>query len=160
MYKLTKRELGLAIALAALGFILSSRSWIQWLDQLTPLEGFIVYYIILYACLYVLSRLDLVVFGVRIKDPIQTLGLLMLTFAFFICVDWESPWVDVVTRGGYVNISSVHYQAEDGAAWWFWQQMMPSADFETLRIMTYVVTPLILGVLGGLLTRGKPRLRD
>jgi hypothetical protein len=156
--ELTDREIGLAIAMAIMGYVLSAREWILWLDKLSPGEGLIVYYTILYGCLYVLSRLGLVVFGFRIKDPIQTFGLLMVTFAFFITVNWESPWVEVVTRGHYVDISPIHYQAEDGATWWFWQKMLPAADPETLRLLTFVATPFILCLIGGLLISRKPKL--
>lgn len=156
--KLTPREFVLALALALMGFAFSSRSMLTYLNGLSPLEGLIVYYVILYACLYVLSRLDLVVFGFKIKDPLQTLGLLLITFAFFITVDWESPYVQIVTTGSVGNVSPVLFQAEDGAAWFLWQQAYPSADFEILRLLTYVLTPFILAVVGGLLVSGKVKM--
>jgi hypothetical protein len=159
--ELTEKEVLLAVALAFFGFALSSRQWLLFLDGLNPFQGLIVYYLILYVSLYILSRLDLVVFGIKIKEPLQTLGLLMFTFAFFICVDWESPYVQLATRGSIEtigNITPVLFQSEDGATWFLWQQAFPWLDIETLRILTHVLTPLILALIGGLLVSEKVKL--
>lgn len=153
--ELTLREVWLALAFALMGFALTSRSWLLFLDGLNPLQGLVVYYLILYVTLYMLSRLDLVVFGFKIKDPLQTLGLLLITFAFFICVDWESPYVQLVTGRSVENISPVLFQAEDGAIWFLWQSMLPMADMETLRLLTYVAAPFALALAGGLLVSEK-----
>lgn len=156
--ELTRHELGLALALAVIGFIFSSRSWILFLDGLSPLQGLIVYYVILYICLYILSRLDLVIFGFKIKEPLQTFGLLLITFAFFICVDWESPYIQFATGRSVEDISSVLFQAEDGAVWFLWQSIIPWADIELLRLLTYVASPFLMALIGGLLVSEKIRL--
>jgi len=138
-----------------MGFALTSRSWLLFLDGLNPIQGLAVYYLILYVSLYMLSRLDLVVFGFKIKEPLQTLGLLLITFAFFICVDWESPYVQLVTGRSVETVSPVLFQAEDGAIWFLWQNAIPWADLEALRLLTYVATPFILALVGGLLVSEK-----
>ncbi|MEM3361407.1 MAG: hypothetical protein QXV85_09430 [Candidatus Bathyarchaeia archaeon] len=153
--ELTLREVWLALAFALMGFALTSRGWLLFLDGLNPLQGLVVYYLILYVSLYMLSRLDLVVFGFKIKDPLQTLGLLLITFAFFICVDWESPYVQLVTSRSVENVSPVLFQAEDGAMWFLWQNVLPAAGVETLRLLTYVATPFALALVGGLLVSEK-----
>jgi hypothetical protein len=159
--QLTEKEVALAVALAVLGFALSSRQWLLFLDGLNPFQGLIVYYLILYFSLYILSRLELVVFGFKIKEPLQTLGLLLITFAFFICVDWESPYVQLATRGSLEtvgNITPVLFQSEDGATWFLWQQAFPWLQIETLRVLTYVLTPFVLTLIGGLLVSEKVKL--
>jgi len=156
--ELTLREVWLALALALMGFALTSRSWLLFLDGLNPIQGLTVYYLILYVSLYMLSRLDLVVFGFKIKEPLQTLGLLLITFAFFICVDWESPYVQLVTGRSVENVSPVLFQSEDGAIWFLWQKALPWADLETLRLLTYVATPFTLALIGGLLVSEKVKL--
>jgi hypothetical protein len=105
--------------------------------------------------------LDLVVFGFKIKEPLQTFGLLLITFAFFICVDWESPYVQLATRGSIEtvgNITPVLFQSEDGATWFLWKQAFPWLDIETLRVLTYVLTPFILTLIGCLLVSEKVKL--
>jgi hypothetical protein len=155
---LSSREVWLAVAFAFMGFAFTSREWLLFLDGLNPAQGLIVYYAILYCCLLVLSRLELVVFGFRIKDPLQTLGLLLITFAFFITVDWESPLVQIATGRTVENVSPVLFQSEDGAVWFLWQSAFPMAGAEILRVLTYVVTPLLLALAGGMLVSEKVKL--
>jgi hypothetical protein len=148
-FALTHRELLLAISIAVLGFILSMRSFILYLDTLNPLQGFIVYYLILYSALYILSIMGLTIFGIKISTPMQTLGLLLITMAFFITIDWESPYINIVTKGTAENISQVYWQTEDGATWWVWGHWFQ--DVEQLRMLTYVLSPFLLTVIGGFL---------
>jgi len=156
--RLTSKEVMLAIAFALLGAAFSSREWILFLDGLNPLQGLIFYYVIIFVSIYVLSRLDLVVLGFRIKGLAQTLGLTLITFAFFIIVDWESPYIQVVTGRPVEAVSPVYFQCEDGAVWYAWSQLLPTAPTETLRLLTYVFTPLLLALLGGLLVSEKVKL--
>jgi hypothetical protein len=136
-----------------MGFIFSSRGFILSLDKLSPLNGLIIYYIILYSSLYFLSRLGLTVFGIKIFAPAQMVGLLLITFAFFIVVDWESSYINIVTRGSAENISPVYFQSEDGSVWSLWSSV--TKDVEALRLLTYVVTPFLLALAGGLLVSGR-----
>lgn len=156
--KVTDKEFALALVLAFIGLALSSRQWLLFLAGLTPLEGLIVYYIILYVSLYVLSQMGLVVLGVKIKEPLQTFGLLLITFAFFIVVDWESAYVQYVTTGTMEGVSPVYLQAEDGAVFWVWTKLLPSASVETWRLLTYVLTPFVMALIGGLLASEKVKL--
>ena len=159
--KITERELSLAIAIAVIGLAFSTRNWIFYLNGLTPVVGLIFYYIILYAALYVLSRMGLVVFGLKIDDPVETFGLLTITFAFFIVVNWTCPYVQYVTTGSFAGASNVFVNnSEDGLTWYLWSQLIPQipANLLILRLLTYVATPFILTILGGMLISGKIRI--
>jgi hypothetical protein len=153
-FRITGRELALAVALATMGFLFSTRQWLLFLDGINPFQGLIVYYIVLYTSLYMLSRLGLTIFGVKIDKPLQTLGLLLITFSFFLTVDWTSQYVGIIT--GKPNISNVFLQDEDGMAFWAWSQLF--ADVELCRILTFVVTPFFLTLLGGLLVSKRVKL--
>jgi hypothetical protein len=150
-FKLTEKEITLAIFIAILGFVFSTREFILFLNVLDPIEGLIVYYLILYSMLTLLSYFGLVIFNIKIKNPIQTFGLLLITFAFFITVDWESPYIQLITKGNTENASVIFYQAEDGATWYFWNNIMGIKDIETLRLLTFVFTPFLLCLIGGYL---------
>ena len=154
--ELTSKEFALAIVLAFMGFTFSTRQWLLFLSGLSPLEGLIIYYIILYASLYVLSRLDLVVLGIKIKEPLQTFGLLLITFAFFITVNFENPYVQLVTMGNTQGASPVFYGSEDGAVWFLVSQFV--SDIWLCRMLTFVVTPFLLTILGCLLVSGKIKI--
>jgi len=153
---LTSKEFFLAVALSLLGFVFSMRTWLLWLNTLNPFEGFIVYYIILYVSLFILSKAGLVVFGLKIDDPVQTLGLLLITFSFFLIVGFSSGYVQYVTTGSMAGASSIYYQCEDGMVWWAFSQFV--SDIWVCRILTFVVTPFILTLIGGFLVSGKIKL--
>jgi hypothetical protein len=153
-FKITGRELSLAVAFAALGFVFSTHEWLLFLDGLTPFTGLIVYYVVLYTSLYMLSRLGLTIFGIKIDKPLQTLGLLLITFSFFLVVDWSSSYAAIVA--GKPNISNIFLQDEDGFAFWAWNQVI--ADLEVCRIFTFVVTPFLLTLSGSLLVTKKVKL--
>jgi len=154
-FKLTDKEVYLACAFAVMGFLFTMRPWILWMNTLTPFSGLIVYYVILYGALYVLSKLGLTVFGIKIDDKFETLGLLMITFAFFITVDWESAYIQWITNGSLTGQSVLYLQSEDGATFYLFQQLLPWAGAEAWRYLTYVLTPFVLALFGGLLVSGK-----
>jgi hypothetical protein len=157
-FKITPKDLTLAVVFAIMGFIFSERSWIQWMNSLNPIEGLFVYYIILYTSLFILSKLTLVVFGFRITNISQTFGLLLITFAFFILVNWVNPYVQYITTGSLSGASNVFYQCEDGATWYFWNTIVGIKDIETARILTYSVTTFILTLIGAGLVSGNIKL--
>ena len=149
-FEITKEELALVLVITFMGFAFSMRQFVLFLDSLNPFTGLIVYYVILYFSLYALSKLGLVIWKIRIKSPLQVLGALLITMAFFITVDWESPWVQYVTNRT-TDVSNVLYQSEDGAFWYLWSFL--TSNFEVLRILTYVITPFILTLIGVILVK-------
>ena len=150
-FAITSKEFLLAVSLAVMGLVFSMREWILYLNSLNPIQGLLIYYIILYSSLIVLSKMGLVVFNIKIKNPIQTFGLLLITFAFFIIVDWESPYVQLITKGNIEQASNVFYESEDGAIWFFWTNVVGVKDVETARWLTFVITPFILVLVGAFL---------
>jgi hypothetical protein len=154
-FSLTGKEVAFAVVLAVLGFLFSTREWLLFADGLNPLAGLLIYYIVLYVFLIVLSKLGLVILGVKIEDFAQTFGLLLMTFAFFIVVDWSSGYVQWVTMGPNSTVSNIFLQCEDGAVYFVWTRVLPFATQEVWRILTYVVTPFFLALAGGVLSSKK-----
>ena len=150
-FKITERELYLAVAFAVIGFVFSLREVVIGLSSLSPVEGLVVYYIILYASLYVLSRLGLTIFGLKIERPLQILGLGLVTFAFFILVNWESGYVNLVVYNSETNLSQLYCASEDGALWWVFYDVLGIKDLEIARLLTYVLMPFLLALAGGFL---------
>ena len=156
MLRITPRELTLAVVIAIMGFIFSTRSFILYMDKQTPVAGLLIYEVILYVALFFFSNfLGVAVFHVKpwSVNLIQTLGLLLITFAFFVVVDWSSAYQNIVTKGTSSNVSNIYFQCEDGATWYAWSHVTSSV--ETLRMLTYVITPFVLALIGGFLVRGK-----
>jgi len=156
--ELTDKELLLALSFALIGYVFSSRAFLAFLAKLNPVAGLIFYYFILGAVITVLAKLGLVVLGHRIKTPLQTLGLVLITFSFFMLVNWESGYVQIATGYPENAVSPIMLQSEDGAVWYIWSRLLPYASVEQRRILTFVLTPFILTLIGGLLVSEKIRL--
>jgi len=158
--KITSKEFQLAVAIAIMGFVLTSRQWILWLNTLTIVGGFLVYYALLYGALYVLEKMGLVVFGFKIKDPKQTVGLLLISFSFFAICNWENPYVQYVTTGSFSGASNVFYQTEDGLLWEATTHLLPTLSVEVQRIFAFVVMPFLIALLGVTLVSKKIQLQS
>ena len=156
---ITAREVALAVVFAVIGITTTMRPFLMFLAGLNPLYGLILYYAILYVCLVALSKFELVIFGIKIKNLAQTLGVLLITFAFFMVISWTSGYVQYVTTGSFVGASPVFLQSEDGAVFWIWQMLLPAADVEVWRLLTYAVTPFLLTLTGGVLASKKVKFR-
>lgn len=160
-FRLTSREITLAFAIAFLGLVLTLRPVLLFLNLLNPLEGLLVYYVILYCALIILSHFGLTIFHVKITNLIQSFGLILITFAFFISVDMSSAYVQYVTTGNFNGMSNIFVQCEDGAVWYLWTMLIHPASQFAISLdwfLTYGVTPFALAAVGGVLAFKKPRL--
>lgn len=149
-------------AFAILGYLFSSRKLILFLNSLNPFQGLLFYYIQLFVTLEVLQYFGLVVGGVKMTSLTQTIGELLMVFAFFIIVDQESAWVAYVIgedEGKKKDYPVVYTQAEDGAVYYLWNTYVTSNP-ETVRFLTFVVTPAVLVALGLYLTGGEKVRRE
>lgn len=151
-----------AAAFAILGYLFSARKFILFLNQLNPFQGLLFYYLQLFVTLEVLQFFGLVIGGVKMTSLTQTIGELLMVFAFFILVDQESAWVAYVIgedEGKKKDYPVVYTQAEDGAVYYLWNTYVTSNP-ETVRFLTFVVTPVVLVSLGLYLTGGEKVRRE
>lgn len=149
-------------AFALLGYVFSSRKFILFLNNLNPFQGLLFYYLQLFVTLELLQYFGLVIGGVKMTSLAQTLGELLIIFAFFIIVDQESGWVAQVVgdkEGKKKDYPVVYTQAEDGAVYYLWSTYV-TKDPETARVLTFVLTPVVLVGIGLYLTGGKAVRRD
>jgi hypothetical protein len=149
MYK----KLALASIFAVMGYMLTTRPWLRYMDRLSPISGLGVYYLILTVSILALEYFGLVIAGIKFGSVRQTIGTMMVLMAFFIIVDWESCYVNIVNRGSCDPVSNVYMQAEDGAVFYLWSKI--TDNVQKARILTYVVTPFVLALLGQNLITGK-----
>lgn len=139
-------NLTLPVVLALMGFVFSTRTFIKGYNKLSPYGGLAVYYLILFLTVWALQTLGLVVAGQPFTDLRHNIGTILVVFAFFITIDWESCWVNQVTKGNCSEVSQVYFMSEDGAVYDLWSKVVKSP--EKVRILTYVVTPFILSLIG------------
>lgn len=161
------------ITFAVLGFIFSSRPIILAFNRLNPFQGLVVYYTIIFITLEILQYFGLIIGGVKIGSFTQTLGEIMIIFAYFIIFDMESAWIqDVVNeaRGGsdkdkkketkdtslgdqVLDCPNVYLQAEDGATYYLVGLLVKNKEYA--RYITFVAVPAVLSFVGLWLTRGR-----
>lgn len=142
-----------AAAFALMGYLFSSRKFILFLNAQNPFQGLLFYYLQLFVTLEILQYFGLVIGGIRMTSLAQTIGELLIVFAFFIIVDQESEWVAYVVGQQEGDYPVVYTQAEDGAVYYLWNTYV-TKNPEVARILTFVVTPAILVSLGLYLTGG------
>lgn len=156
---------------AFLGFIFSSRSIILGMNNLNPFQGLLVYYAIIFVTLEIMQYFGLIIGGIRVSSSWQTLGELMIIFAYFIIFNMESAWIqDVVDEARpehekkkkekdtslgnqTLDCPNIYLQAEDGATFYLIGQFVKNK--ETTRYITFVIIPALLAFIGIYLTRGK-----
>lgn len=147
-----------AVAFALIGFLLSTRKYIVTINQLSPIQGLIVYYLQIFLTLEALQYFGLVVGGVQQNTLWHTLGEMMIIFAFFVIVDLESKWVQIVVgeeTKEEQNCPKIYIQAEDGAVFYLWNELLGFSN-EASRWLTFIATPAVLAYVGMILTSGKP----
>ena len=149
-----KNLLAFPLVLGFLGFIFSSRPWILFLDSHSPPVGLGFYYMILFVAILFLQHIGLIVAKMPFDSISHAIGTLLIIFSFFIVFDWESLYINQVTNQHNTDVSNVYLQSEDGAVYYVWYNMM-NLSIEQDRLMTYVVTPIILSILGMVLVQGK-----
>src|SRR5208283_4632302 len=137
--KITIREVALALTLSAMGLTFNALFFLNFMNVLNPLEGFAIYEGINFASLSVLSHLDLVIFGIKIKSVVQTFGLWLCTFAYFLAVDMTSQWVQYVTTGSMNGASSVFLQSEDGSSFYVISNLSPFLSPQVHYFLTFGV---------------------
>lgn len=159
MFGVTRNELLLAFAFGVIGFAVTTREAIMAMNSTDPIIGLLGYYAILYSTLFLLAHFGLVIYKFNIKSPTQTLGLLLITFSFFIIFDWTSCYINTVVHGSCTGISPVYFSSEDGATYYFWDTVMRINNPEISRLLTYSLTPFLLVMIGSTMVSQKIRLK-
>ena len=157
MNKITKQEMILAILFAAIGLILTTKSFLTFDSGLTPIQGLIVYYIILFSLIIIMTKVGLSVAHIEIKQASQTIGLILIMISFFIVTNSENQYIQYATMGTYDGASPLFYHTEDAVVYYFYNTTLGVQSIALLRILTFVITPFILTLLGGYLVT-KPKL--
>ena len=151
-----KQELLLAVLLAGIGFVFSTRQFMVWLNG-APLQiSLLAWYIFIFAVTYILlNRIGITVGRTSINGGMKTFGLMLVLFSFFIVTNWgESCWSDIVRKGA-CDLPGAVKSSEDGVVWNFWETTGKVSNPDTNRILTYVITPFGLALAGAWLVSGK-----
>lgn len=136
------KHLQLAGILALTGFIFTSKPWLQWLNTLSPEFGLLVKNVVILLILIMLHSTDSI-----IGTPhIQALGVLLMYTAFTIIFNYQSGWID---DAGAPNIE---LETPDGAIYERTRTILGLKP-ENARLVTFVVVPFVLFLVGSNLVR-------
>ena len=161
MGQITSRELQLAGAIGAMGYVFASRPFLLYLNLLNPVEGLLLYYMVLYAVLFGLSRMGLTVFGFKITDPSQTFGLLLVNFAFFATIDWSSPWVQLVVTGSTSGAANaLTNNCEDGLLWFLVNSVLKVSNPDVAAFLAFAVAPFLIALVGLYFVEGNVKIQE
>lgn len=139
----------LPLIFATLGFIFTTTKWIQFINNLDPLVGIILYYVLLFVIIIIMEYFGLVVGGIKFDSFKRTLGTILIVFAFFITVDLQSCYIRTIVNKKCHDEKGLYSQSEDGIIYWLWSKLFDNIQIR--RILTYVVTPFTLAYIGLLL---------
>jgi len=138
----------LASAIAAAGFIFTSRPWLRWLNTLSPEMGLLVKNVIIFLIVYGLHVF--VDGGVR-PPHVQALGLLLIYTAFTLVFNYQSRWIEEA------GTPEVEKQTADGAIYERARTTLGMSP-DTARLVTFVAVPFVLVFVGTRLQRGAIKL--
>ena len=157
-FRITPREWIFVGIMVLLAIIFTNKYAIILLNKLNPLLGFIVYYIIIYGSLVILSYFGFIVFGVKIKNPMQIIGTGLVLFVFFLIFDLENAYVSYVLN---VNVPQIYYASESGVTVWLWQHIFPlTSPIKSFFnwFFSFPVTVAVVSIIAVLFLRKKPQI--
>lgn len=135
---------------AIIGYIFTLPTHIKFLNKQSPLKGLIIYYTVIFGVIMILEHLGLIINGTKFDSFRQGIGTILIVFSFFIIVDLESCYIHQVLHNGEECIqdefTNVYLQSEDGAVYSIISMFTKNIEYR--RILTYVVTPFILTLIG------------
>jgi hypothetical protein len=131
-------HLKLALAIAFIGFVFTSRQWLQVLQKLSPETGMIAKQLSILVAIFILAWADP---SLRFKRHHQAIGVLLVYVAFNIIFNYQSEWISDV------GASNVERQTPDGAVYHRSRTNL-NLNPELARIVTFVIVPFAM-VLGG-----------
>jgi hypothetical protein len=159
--KLDWKDVVLAVIIAGLGFLFTASFFIKFLDSMSPLIGVLFYYIIFFVLTIVLSKLDLIILTFKVNDWSKFIGMFLITMAFVIILSWGgyARYVEYANTPPEAQTGgNILFQSLDGIVWWGFAAIFPPVTpfkIGLVRFLTYVFTPFMLTLLGGLLNGKK-----
>jgi hypothetical protein len=154
-FKITWQEWVFVAIMTILAIIFTNKYWLLLLNKFNPVIGFLIYYAVVYVALILMSYAGLIVFGVKIKNPLQILGSGLILFAFFMIFNWSNDYANIIGAEKVLINSS-----EDGLIWFLWSSLIHPTDSNLWIIwaLAFPLTVFIITLIGVLLIHKKPKL--
>ena len=147
-FAITFNEWIFVILIGIFGFISYLKVWLVFLNGLNPLLNFIIYYVIWFILIFMLSLTGFAVFGNKIKNPIQILGTLLILFSIGVIIGWSNNYVTYATTGSFSSVMNIYFGCEDGIAWWLFYDVLGISNILICKILAFSVLPMLTALLG------------
>lgn len=134
------------LILASAGYFFTTKFWIMFLNKLSPAKGLLVYYCVITILFLILMKIGVNIGGIEFNSIRHVIGSLLIFFSFFILFDFTSCYQNQVLYGTCENIPNIFLQTEDGTVYNFWSHFTKNITY--LRILTYMITPFVLTLIG------------
>jgi uncharacterized membrane protein len=131
-------HLRLAATIATLGFVFTSRPWLQWLHTLGPEVGLLVKHVVILLAIFLVGLVDPYIKFVHHR---QVFGALLVYVSFVMIFNYQSDWIQDA------NAENVGDQTLDGAVYHRARESFKRTP-EVSRIVTFVVVPFLLVLTG------------
>lgn len=131
-------HLRLAATFAILGFVFTSKQWLQFLNKYNPETGLIIKHSVILLSIYILAWSDPYI---KFVHHHQALGVLLLYMTFVLIFNYQSGWIKDV------KAENVEKQTFDGVIYHRSKQI-PNIEPQMARIVSFVIIPFILVIIG------------
>jgi len=131
-------HLRLAATIGLLGFVFTSRQWLQWLHTLGPEMGLFIKHVTILLSIFLLSIVDP---RIKFVHHGQAFGVLFLYMAFVMIFNYQSDWIQDI------DSDNVGDQSVDGAVYRRSREIL-KLNPEMSRLLTFVVIPFLLVLMG------------
>jgi hypothetical protein len=135
----------LAAVIALLGFVFTSRPWLQWLHTLGPEVGLFIKHVTILVSIFVLSNVDP---RIKFVHHGQAVGVLLMYVSFVMIFNYQSGWIQDAKAG------NVGDQTIDGAVYHRSREILKLSP-EMSRLLTFVVIPFVLVLVGSRLVNSR-----
>lgn len=136
----------LALTFAVMGLIFTSRTWLQWLHTFSPEAGLAIKHAAILLAIIILNYSDN---SIKLEYKTGALGIFLVYMAFMIIFNYQSKWVE---ESGSSNVQD---QTPDGVIYLRARTNL-NLNPDLARIVTFVLVPFILAIMGSrLLRRGQ-----
>lgn len=130
-------DLRLAFAIALIGFVFTSKAWLEKMNKLSPEVGLLAKQLALAGTALILAHL----YGSITVTHTLALGVILVYTAFTLIFNYQSEWlVDA-------NVPEVEKQSVDGAIYNRARHTL-GLEPERARLFTFVLVPFVLVALG------------
>jgi hypothetical protein len=135
-------HLKLAAAFGVIGFLFTSRPWLNWLNTLTPEIGLLIKSLLVFGIVVALQGID----GLIKLSNSQTLGVVLVYTAFIMIFNYQSKWIEES------DSPNVELQTADGVVYHRARNLF-NLNPEMARLVTFVVVPVIMVLVGSAFMR-------